>query len=45
MTAVQKERLEELRKIVLKTGAESAEWEKLEAMEAFEKVAKKEVKK
>jgi hypothetical protein len=32
MTAVQIERLEELRKIVLKTGAESAEWEKLEAM-------------
>jgi hypothetical protein len=32
MTAVEVERLEELRKIVPKTGAESIEWEKLESM-------------
>jgi hypothetical protein len=32
MTAIEEERLKELRKIVLKTGLEEAEWEKLEAM-------------
>jgi hypothetical protein len=32
MSAIEQERLAELRKIVLKTGAEAAEWEKLEAM-------------
>lgn len=37
MTAVEKERLEELRKIVLKTGAEEMEWEKLEALVVLEK--------
>lgn len=41
MTAVQKEKLEELRKIVLKTGAEEMEWEKLEALLALEKVESK----
>jgi len=42
MTAVQIERLEELRKIEMKTGAESAEWEKLEALvEPVEKEVKK----
>lgn len=41
MTAVQKERLEELRKIVLKTGAEAYEWERLEAMVEPEKKGKK----
>lgn len=32
MNAVQIERLEELRKIILKNGEEEMEWEKLEAM-------------
>lgn len=41
MTAVEKERLEELRKIVLKTGAEEWEWEKLEAMVVPVKESKK----
>lgn len=44
MTAVQKERLEELRKIILKTGAEAHEWEALEAMHN-EEIKNKEVKK
>lgn len=45
MTAVQAERLEELRQVKMKTGSEEMEWEKLEALvEPVKKEVKRETK-